>query len=1355
MSSRAKSVESRGLNRVFRSRQASSRSRHRVLGDAVKPLIENLESRQLLSVTGLGVNFTGGGNGNSVAMNSTDTAGVFPIANYNNENGGTQTAVTGLTDSTGAVSPITMTYTSGGTWNSTPNAPATGDQELNNGFLFSGGSGTPVDVQLTGIPYANYDVYVYELNDGAGRLQQTTDVTSGAVVFGTSANPTDANHISGVANNYQYVAATGTTAATATPNADFVVFSGSTANFEFSAFSAQNGYVNGFEIVDHTTTAPTLTAATPGNNAVGLAWNYGNSQANNFTYTIFRSDAAHPAAAIATGVTAQTYNDLTAVNGTAYTYYVVANNSVGPSANSNSLSATPFAGAPQPPTGIAASRTNATTVAISWNPSLGAGSYDLQRGTALNANGTLGGTITDITPGGTTQTSATDASALPDGYYAVTATNAAGTSAPSNVVFVNHGDGWQASYYSSDTANTNVYDGDQTAGVAFTQPDGTPVPATVTQPPTTNNPPVNNAVLGFQRNEATPIHDVNFNNTTPPPNAPSNFNTIEGGNPGQDFAVRWVGYVEPQYTGYYTLNPNSDDGVAVTVFDTKNLTNGQPTPVTLQPDNLFLGRGANTDSDPVVDSTGAPVQWIAGQKYLVQMDYNQGGGGWQAVLSDSASSTVANQTAGTYDVQPQKLIPLSQVIAPIPTFKTVDAANPGGLAKDNSYYTISTQTGPGEVQLTFSNIGADSYNIYRSTSPTGPFTTPIANVPETNGQAVTYIDTGLTNGTTYYYVVTGVDLAGETPIASGLTTSAKPAATAPAAPTNLQATRVDANNVALTWNSSLFATSYDVKRGTVLNADGTLGGTITDVTPGGTTNTSATDTNAFQRTTYYYQVTASDAGGTSGPSNTATVNATYSLVQNPFAVNFIGGSNGGGASVTLSAGVVPTTAWNNEAGASGTGTITAADGSTTASLTYSASGTWNDGTSTATGNGQLLNGYLDEGQNAGGSSVTISGLTGSAYDVYVYTEGDGANRASNYVINGVDNMVDETPPTRNSTALILDPSDPTLAGGPGGTYLVNTSVAPASGAITITANTDGEFRSPINGIELVPHYSAAPTAAPVLSPATAGDGTVSLSYTSVPNASSYTVYRSDPAHTTPVIVATNIPTTTYTDNTVTNGVTYTYTVSGDNAVGAGPQSNAVSATPTGVTATPVSVSSVTVNGNNAALSGVQRSMVNGIVYTFNQAVKLGANAFTLAIHSGQTGTVPTVAYTAINPDAGGGSTQWLVSFSGAGVSGGSIGDGVYDITLNSTAVSSEASPTATVTPRATDTFYRLFGDAQGTAKVNSADYTAFLSTYGLKSTAPGYLAYFADDGTGKIDAADYNAFLGNFGKKLSGFTATI
>jgi hypothetical protein len=189
---------------------------------------------------------------------------------------------------------------------------------------------------------------------------------------------------------------------------------------------------------------------------------------------------------------------------------------------------------------------------------------------------------------------------------------------------------------------------------------------------------------------------------------------------------------------------------------------------------------------------------------------------------------------------------------------------------------------------------------------------------------------------------------------------------------------------------------------------------------------------------------------------------------------------------------------------------------------------------------------------------------------------------------------------------------------------------------------------------------------------------------------------------------------------------------------------------------PALVGSPIINGTNSALAGVQRSMVDSIVYTFNQAVALAAtNAFSIALNSTfASGTLPTLTWTAINPNADGSSTQWDVTFSGAGVLNGSIADGVYDITLNGASVTSDANPTVTATSR-TDTFYRLFGDAAGTGSVTGADYNALLSTFNLKTTAAGYLGYFNEDGASKIDAPNYNAFLANFGKRFKNVTSMM
>jgi mannan endo-1,4-beta-mannosidase len=84
----------------------------------------------------------------------------------------------------------------------------------------------------------------------------------------------------------------------------------------------------------------------------------------------------------------------------------------------------------------------------------------------------------------------------------------------------------------------------------------------------------------------------------------------------------------------------------------------------------------------------------------------------------------------------------------------------------------------------------------------------------------------------------------------------------PLAPAGLAATTT-ATSVSLTWNPSAGATQYQVQR-----APGTSGGTFTQV--GTATGTSFTNTGLANNTTFRYRVTASNANGTSPPSNTVT-----------------------------------------------------------------------------------------------------------------------------------------------------------------------------------------------------------------------------------------------------------------------------------------------------------------------------------------------------------------------------------------------------------------------------------------------------------------------------------------------------
>ena len=142
------------------------------------------------------------------------------------------------------------------------------------------------------------------------------------------------------------------------------------------------------------------------------------------------------------------------------------------------------------------------------------------------------------------------------------------------------------------------------------------------------------------------------------------------------------------------------------------------------------------------------------------------------------------------------------------------------------------------------------YNIYRGTAPGGEGSTPVA----TNVASSSFTDTGLANGTTYYYKVAAVNAAGTSPQSGEASATPQPAATAPSAPQSL--TAVGSNGaVQLSWtapasNGGAAVTGYNVYRGTSAGGEGS--------TPVATnvTTTGFTDTGLANGTTYYYTVKA-------------------------------------------------------------------------------------------------------------------------------------------------------------------------------------------------------------------------------------------------------------------------------------------------------------------------------------------------------------------------------------------------------------------------------------------------------------------------------------------------------------------
>jgi len=190
----------------------------------------------------------------------------------------------------------------------------------------------------------------------------------------------------------------------------------------------------------------------------------------------------------------------------------------------------------------------------------------------------------------------------------------------------------------------------------------------------------------------------------------------------------------------------------------------------------------------------------------------------------------------------------------------VDLAPPGsptGIAGDK------------QVSLSWgASVEASGYQVKRATVPGGPYET-VACVAAT---ATSYSDTGLVDGTTYYYVVSAT-YAGNPNSGGASDNSAEVSATPhaatqspPAAPTALTAKATKPKAIDLQWVQSVTpgVTNNNVYRRLMSGGTYPSSPTVT-ISP----NTSYRDSNLVSRTGYCYVVTAINASGESVRSNEA------------------------------------------------------------------------------------------------------------------------------------------------------------------------------------------------------------------------------------------------------------------------------------------------------------------------------------------------------------------------------------------------------------------------------------------------------------------------------------------------------
>jgi fibronectin type 3 domain-containing protein len=191
---------------------------------------------------------------------------------------------------------------------------------------------------------------------------------------------------------------------------------------------------------------------------------------------------------------------------------------------------------------------------------------------------------------------------------------------------------------------------------------------------------------------------------------------------------------------------------------------------------------------------------------------------------------------------------------PSPPAAGTAPAAPSGL----SATAVSTT----QVNLSWTgSSGVTSYSVFRST--TSGFTPSSANEVAIDVLTTSYSDTGLSAGTTYYYLVEAVNNGAS----SGPSNQASVRTpTPPPAPTNLAATAASSSQINLSWTGSSGATSYSVFRSTTSGFTPSPSNQVAS----GVTSTSYSNTGLAANTTYYYYVKACDSDGCSGASNEAS-----------------------------------------------------------------------------------------------------------------------------------------------------------------------------------------------------------------------------------------------------------------------------------------------------------------------------------------------------------------------------------------------------------------------------------------------------------------------------------------------------
>ena len=551
---------------------------------------------------------------------------------------------------------------------------------------------------------------------------------------------------------------------------------------------------------------------------------------------------------------------------------------------------------------------------------------------------------------------------------------------------------------------------------------------------------------------------------------------------------------------------------------------------------------ATTWSAPPSTPTGVIATAVSSSSNTVSWTAVTGATGYIVYGGTSSSSLSQLGTAATTTYSHTGLT------AGTAYYYTVAATNAGGTSEQSAIVSATVKAAPPvtptgvtataasstSITVTWTAVtGATSYIIYGGTSSSS-----LSQVGTATMTSFTHI--GLTASTTYYYAVAASNASGTSARSTTVNaTTQSGGGQPPAAPTGVAATAASATSITVSWSAVTGATGYIIYGGTSSSSLSQIGTTTT---------ATYTQTGLAGGTTYYYAVAASNASGTSARSTTvsATTQAggpaaptgvaaaaasatsiivTWTAVTGATSYTIYGGTS----STTLSQIGTATTATYTQTGLTAATTYYYAVTVTTSSGT-SARSTTISATTQAASDPAAPTGVLAAAASATSITVTWTAVTG----------------ATSYTIYGG---------TSSSLSQIGTATT--------GTY-TQTGLTAATAyyyAVTVTTSSGTSARS--TTVSATTQTGGGP-AAPTGVKATASSTSITVTWTAVTGATSYIIYRGTSSTSTSQI-GTTTTATTYSSTGLTAGTTYYYAVAAVNASGTSAKSTVVSATTTAAT----------------------------------------------------------------------------------------------------------------------------------------------------------------------------------------------